>query len=184
VPGFVALGVFHARFPVKEKSELIQLSWSVVYGILITNALVLLDKYLLGGHIESTSMSSPSARFVFCLFGGGLLVGGLRVLFRLLRIRIGRNPKLRRLAPDPQSTWVYVNQNLNGEWAVVYTTDGAIYLGALQYYKNNPNDESQDFLLAKARRVDEELVCKYEVTGKGVLFSTKDVARIEFLTGS
>ena len=43
VPGFIAAEIFHAKYPVRERSDAIQISWSVVYGLAITYALRWLD---------------------------------------------------------------------------------------------------------------------------------------------
>jgi hypothetical protein len=69
------------------------------------------------------------------------------------------------------------------DWSVVYLDDGSIYLGVVHQYRSNPNDQDQDFLLAKAQRVDDKLQTLYLVTGQGVYLNTRNVKRIEYLAG-
>ena len=71
----------------------------------------------------------------------------------------------------------------NTNWATVFLSDGAIYLGWISKYTFNPDAVDQDFLLSNARRVDEQLSELYRVTGIGVYINTRDVKRIEFVEG-
>jgi Family of unknown function (DUF6338) len=73
-----------------------------------------------------------------------------------------------------------VNQQ-STEYAVIYLDDGAIYLGWIKEYTFVPDAESNDFLLAGARRVDEHLNTIYLVNGQGVYLNTRNVKRIEFV---
>ena len=67
----------------------------------------------------------------------------------------------------------------------MYLDDGSIYLGIIRQYRSNPNDQDQDFLLAKAQRVDsDKLQPLYPVTGQGVYLNTRNVKRIEYVRAS
>jgi len=63
----------------------------------------------------------------------------------------------------------------------VYLDDGAIYLGWIKEYTFDPDVESNDFLLAGAKRVDDNLNTTYLVNGQGVYLNTRNVKRIEFV---
>jgi len=75
---------------------------------------------------------------------------------------------------------VKVNRPSN-DYAVVYVDDGSIYLGWIKDYTFDPDAEDNDFLLADAKRVDEQLKELYSITGRGVYLSTRNVKRIEFV---
>ncbi len=85
------------------------------------------------------------------------------------------------LTPDEGTIWAKINDSPNPEWAVVFLNDDAIYIGQIKEWTFIPDNQDQDFLLGKARRADEDLSVKYEVSGRGVYLNTRDVRRIEFL---
>jgi hypothetical protein len=64
---------------------------------------------------------------------------------------------------------------------VVYLDDGSIYLGWIKDFTFDPDADDNDFLLADAKRVDDQLAEKYAVTGRGVYLNTRNVKRIEFV---
>jgi len=55
-------------------------------------------------------------------------------------------------------------------------------LGWIKDFTFDPDAEDNDFLLADAKRVDDQLTAQYIVTGRGVYLNTRDVKRIEFIT--
>ena len=120
-------------------------------------------------------------RFIVALAVAGLLLGTLLISMRWTRFSVAKKYEwLRGLEPDPQSIWVRVNQP-TAEYAVVYLDDGAIYLGWIREYTFDPEAETNDFLLAEAKRVDEHLNTIYLVNGQGVYLNTRNVKRIEFV---
>ena len=70
-----------------------------------------------------------------------------------------------------------------GYWAVIFLDDNSIYLGFIGTYRYDPDATDQDFLLAKAKRVDENLNVQYEIDGLGVYLNTRNVKRIEYYQG-
>jgi hypothetical protein len=79
---------------------------------------------------------------------------------RVARFKIAAHwSRFEGIAPDPQSIWVKVNRPSN-DYAVVYVDDGSVYLGWIKDYTFDPDAEDNDFLLADAKRLDEQLSCK------------------------
>jgi hypothetical protein len=185
LPGFVANEVYKAFYPVRDRGHFPQLAWSVAVGVLLTTALVEADSVWLSGALGSTTDSIPELAFIAALFSFGILVGLGRALLRFVRYKVANTwPLMKWLAPDPQSIWVHVNQPSNQDWAVVFLRDGSVYLGYIKYYRFDPEESDQDFLLSYARRVNENLEQVYAVPGQGVYLNTRDVTRIEFVPGS
>lgn len=181
-PGFLTREILHAFYPVRERTEFIQTTWSIIYGITVSSFVRGVDTALLNNILQSNVKAIPSFPFIMVLFLVGVLLGLFLVLINWLRFRISQKwPKFKKLAPDPQSIWAKINQPSNEEWALVFLDDGAIYLGWIKYYSYDPNADSQDFLLSHAKRVDESLNIKYEIEGIGVYLNTKNIKRIEFL---
>lgn len=184
LPGFLASEVYRAFYPVRERGQFPQLAWSIAIGVLLTATIVAIDEAWLGGILGASKSGFPNLGFLLALFGTGLALGGISAGQRRLRFRLSsRHPNLQWLTPDPQSIWIHVNRPANEDWAVVFLQDGAIYLGYIKYYRYDPNQSNQDFLLSFARRVDADLQTKYEITGQGVYLNTRDVLRIEFIRG-
>ncbi len=170
MPGFIALQLYRATYPVKKLSEFLQVSWCVIYGIVLASTVRWFDHRFLNGLLHSDEAGLPWLRFVVALAVAGLLFGTLLIVVRSVRFTLSRKyARLSGLRPDPQSIWAKVNQS-STEYAVVYLDDGAIYLG-----------ESNDFLLAGAKRVDDRLNTIYLVNGQGVYLNTRNVKRIEFV---
>jgi hypothetical protein len=92
-------------------------------------------------------------------------------------------PELKWLAPDVNSIWARVNQTGTDQWAVVFLEEDVQYLGYIRYFRNDPDANDQDFLLAESFRVDKNRRVMYKVNGVGVYLNTRDVRRIEFLDG-
>lgn len=181
-PGFVAIQVYRGWYPVRQVGDFAQVCWSIVYGVVIFALVKFLDERLLNYALNSNASGFPNPTFLLSLFVGGLVTGMLRIGIDLLRFRISARYKaLSKLAPDPQSIWAKVNHQLPDEWVVVFLDDGAIYLGYIRSYRFDPDEDNQDFLLAKAKCVNEDLAVKYEVAGAGVYLNTRNVKRIEFV---
>jgi hypothetical protein len=181
-PGFIAIHMYRSRYPVRRESDFSDVCWSVVYGVAIFTVIRLIDARLLKNALHSDNVESPSTWFLIALLGAGALTGILRISVEWARVSIANiHSLLGGLAPDPQSVWMKVNLREPGEWVVVFLDDGTSYLGYISSYRFDPNQEEQDFLLAKAKRVDENLRVKYEVSGMGVYLNTRDVKRIEFI---
>ena len=184
-PGFLAIEIYRAFYPGKNISQFSQITWSVIYGVVIYIGVRWLDVYFLKQYLNSNSREFPNVFFILGLFFTGILVGGLRSLAHFIRIKIGvMNKSFNWLLPDPQSIWAKINQPSNKDWAVVFLDDGVIYLGYIAEYTFDPNADNQDFLLSRARRVDERLKGIYLISGRGVYLNTRNVKRIEFVKGS
>jgi len=184
IPGFLSLQVFRSFYPVKRKSDFYQISWSIIYGVLITSFIKLVDGKYLNNILEANKEQFPSFSFIICLVAVGTLLGLLFVGFYKLRFSLAiKFEYLKWILPNPQSIWIEINQVNNLNWAVIFLNDGAIYLGWIKKYRFDPNLENQDFLLTNAKRVDEKLKEKYSIDGEGVYLNTRDVKRIEFVRG-
>jgi len=181
MPGFIALQLFRAKYPAKKLSEFLQVAWSLIYGVILATLIRSVDGRFLHGSLQSNAPGFPASRFVIALllaglFGGILLIG----LYRARFFVEAHWPGWEGIAPDPQSIWVKVNRPTN-DYAVVYEDDGSIYFGWIKDFTFDPDAQDNDFLLADAKRVDEQLTEKYSITGQGVYLNTRNVKRIEFL---
>jgi hypothetical protein len=184
MPGFVALHVYRTVYPVKRLSEFLQAAWSLIYGVVLAGLVRGLDEDYFYHRLHSTDEGFPRLVFIFGLvvagFAWGFVLVGINKSRSLLS---GRFQALRFIAPDVQSIWAKVNQNRATDWAVVYTADGAVYMGWIKEFTYDPDADDNDFLLSKAKCMDENLGVKYEVDGQGVYLNTRDVKRIEFVKG-
>jgi len=181
MPGFIALQLYRAKYPVKGLSEFLQVSWCLIYGIVLAGTVRWIDHRFLNGRLHSDEAGLPWLRFVIALAIAGLFLGALLISVRWARFTLAmKYVRFSALEPDPQSIWAKVNQP-SSEYAVVYLDDGAIYLGWIKEYTFVPDAESNDFLLADAKRVDERLNTIYVVNGQGVYLNTRNVKRIEFV---
>ncbi|HKM49036.1 MAG TPA: DUF6338 family protein [Terriglobales bacterium] len=181
MPGFIALQFFRAKYPAKKLSEFLQVAWSLIYGVILAALIRSVDGRFLHGGLHSSAPGFPASRFVIALllaglFGGIILVG----LYRARFFVAAHWPRWEGIAPDPQSIWAKVNRPTN-DYAVVYVDDGSIYFGWIKDFTFDPDAQDNDFLLADAKRVDEQLTEKYSITGQGVYLNTRNVKRIEFL---
>jgi hypothetical protein len=181
MPGFIALQLYRAKYPVRGLSEFLQVSWSLIYGIALAGTVRWVDHRFLRDSLHSAAEGLPWLRFITALAVSGLVLGVVLITVRWSRFVLARKyASLSGLEPDPQSIWAKVNQP-SSEYAVVYLDDGAIYLGWIKEYSFVPDAESNDFLLAGAKRVDEHLKTIYLVNGQGVYLNTRNVKRIEFV---
>jgi hypothetical protein len=183
IPGFVYVNTYRRFHPVAKETQFFEIANTTVFGILIYAIVVTLDKQALNLSLESNA-AYPSVKFVGVLLGLGIVFGVIMHGFYELRFWLSRKYAcLKWLSPVNQAIWETVNQKDVEDWAVVYLNDGSIYMGYVQSFSYNPNIEYQDFLLSKARRVDEELKEKYLINGIGVYLNTRDINRIEFIKG-
>ncbi len=183
-PGFIALELYRSAYPARERNQFAQITWSVILGVTIFTFIKWVDEHFLSYALYSKSTGFPEFRLIIVLFIVGLSVGGVRIVYHWLRFKISMlHAGLKFLAPEPQSAWAKINEGTNEDWAVVFLNDSSIYLGWISNFTYNPNAESQDFLLSRARRVDENLKVLYIVNGQGVYLNTQNVKRIEFVKG-
>jgi hypothetical protein len=181
MPGFIGLQLFRAKYPAKKLSEFLQVAWSLIYGVILATLVRGADGRFLHGWLQSGAQGFAASRFVIALIVAGLLLGLFLIGLNVARFFLAAHvPRLQGIAPDPQSIWAKVNQP-SDDYAVVYVDDGSIYFGWIEDYTFDPDAEDNDFLLADAKRVDEQLTEKYSVTGRGVYLNTGNVKRIEFL---
>ncbi len=180
MPGFVALQLYRAKYPAKL-SEFLQVAWSLIYGVILATFVRWIDERFLHGSLQTKTARFPPFGSVLALIVSGLLGGVILIAVNFARFELAAHfPRCAGIAPDPQSIWAKVNQPSN-DYAVVYLDDGSIYLGWIEDFTFDPDAEDNDFLLADAKRVDDELVEKYAVTGRGVYLNTRNVKRIEFV---
>lgn len=185
IPGFIALEIYRYVYPVKTRSDFIIVTWSVVFGLLISFSLIWINDNLLDNFLQFVPNELPSIGFLLALLFCGILLGLIRILFRKLRTLIAdATPFFQRLNPDPQNVWYQVNQAKEEYWAVVFLDDESIYLGYIQSFRSDPDELEQDFLLSHASRIDDHLRVLYEVDGLGVYLNTKNVKRIEYYAGT
>jgi uncharacterized membrane protein SirB2 len=53
MPGFIALQLYRAKYPVKQLSEFLQVSWCVMYGIVLAGTVRWVDRRFLSGLLHS-----------------------------------------------------------------------------------------------------------------------------------
>lgn len=190
-PGFLTLALYHKKYPARKDSDFFLIAWSLVYGVIISTAVYWLDNSFFHHWLHSTPLQSLSDekhqisinfRFITALYVGGLLLALIKIAWRTLAYWLSaRYAIFRMLAPDDMTIWAKVNKDPKPDWAVVFLDDGAIYIGQIKHWAFIPDNDDHDFLLSKARRVEDDLSVKYEVPGKGVYLNTRNVRRIEFL---
>jgi hypothetical protein len=176
-PGFIVLRIIRWRYPGKQQSTFEQIAESVIFGVLIVAIVKLIDKGWKGFDLHSNAPGIPDPVFILALFSAAILLGNLLVGERWLRSEFAkRSPKLGWLASSPDSIWQMVNDPSHENWAVVYLKDGSSFLGYIAEYAFDPDAKDQDFLLAEAKRVKDDLTPEYIVNGIGVYLNTKEVS--------
>lgn len=184
-PGFIALEVYYWIYPVRERREFRQLTWSLILGVILFEGLNWIDRVWLESLLQGDDAEVPSAKFIVVLLISGVFLGISFWVIRSLRKWLGdKFTWLSFIKPDLQTVWLKINEPKINAWAVVFLTDGAIYSGWISDYRFDPNSENQDFLLKGAKRVSENLNEIYQIDGLGVYMNTRDVMRIEFIKGS
>lgn len=183
IPGFIMLQLYRSYYPVKDKKDFYEISWSIIGGVIITSFVKILDQKYFNFYLESNTSGFPSFYLIITLIFTGICIGYSLILIHKFRFILSSYEKLKWLLPDPQSIWAKINHPSNMDWSVVFLNDGAIYLGWIKYYKFDPNRIEHDFLLTKAKRVDEKLKTIYSIDGIGIYINIKDVNRIEYVKG-
>lgn len=162
IPGFLNRQTYYAWYPRRKKSDFVEITWSIIYGVVIYTLVVWLDKNYFSYFLVSNSSSFPNFMFIFVLLFSGFIFGIISILIHKLRFKITlNNPKLKLLgmniSPDPHNMWEQINRDSNIDWSVVYLADGSMYRGWISNYNLDPNIENQDFILSHASRVDDNL---------------------------
>ncbi len=196
-PGFIATELYIVKYPARDRSQFVQITWSIICGIIILTFVKWIDQKYFGFALDSAKEGFPSFYFITALFVSGFLLGIIRIAWREIRFNLAVNYDIFKfIAPDPKSTWAKINETNDIYWAVVFLNDKSIYLGGISNYTYDPNNknansassldhynENQDFLLSNARRVNERLKLIYSIDGKGVYLNTRNVNRIELIKG-
>jgi len=181
MPGFVALQFYRAKYPARQLSDSLQIAWSLIYGVILAAFVRWVDDCCFHGWLQTKATGFPAFRLVIALMVSGLLGGAILIAAAWCRFEVARRfPRWAGIEPDPQSIWAKINRPSN-DYAVVYLDDGSIYLGWIKDFTFDPDADDNDFLLADAKRVDDQLAEKYAVTGRGVYLNTRNVKRIEFV---
>ena len=188
LPGYIALSIFRKVYPTKQKGELHLAVWSVVWSGLFVLILSEFDRRWFAGHLETSAFfggdERPATRALVGLLLVALVAGGLLVFqVRLRNFASKKVAWLEWLGPDQMSVWAKLNARDDRSWCVVYLNDGASYLGWIHTFSADPEQTDQEFFLARAKRVRDDLSVMYSVDGPGVYLSTKGVTRIEFVRG-
>ena len=184
MPGFVSLQLYRNLYPIKGLTEFLRVAWSLIYGVCLASMVRGLDARYLAHSLHSADEGFPRFRFILALVAAGVLWGLVLAGFTRLRLFLSdTHPSLDFISPDVQSIWASINQTQAG-WAVVFTDDGAIYLGWIGEFTYLPDAADNDFLLSDATRLNDDFTVSYEVDGQGVYLNTKNVKRIEFRKGN
>lgn len=184
MPGFLALHIYRGVYPVRGLSEFLQTAWSLIYGVVLSSCVRGLDTRFLSNALHSADAGFPSLPFILGLLVAGMVWGYVLVGFSSTRLFLSdKYPRLEFIAPDVQSIWAKLNESRDADWAVVFTDDGAIYMGWIEEFTYDPDAEDNDFLLSEAERLNDDFTSRYKVDGQGVYLHTKNVKRIEFVKG-
>ncbi|MFC1596215.1 DUF6338 family protein [Candidatus Margulisiibacteriota bacterium] len=186
VPGFIAVEIYTSYYPCRQESQFRETTKSALIGISLFYVLKYLDtnhfsNFLIGHHI----VYAQSAKFIVILLILGVVIGIILVIWRRLKeYLLNRFPILRVIIVNNDlNTWATLNKKDNKDWVIVYLKCGQIYLGWIKHYSLIPNEENQDFLLTKAKRVDDNLRTIYIIDGKGVYINTRDISHLEYASG-
>jgi hypothetical protein len=168
MPGFLALHIYRRIYPAKGLTEFLRVAWSLIYGVFLASVVRGIDARYLEHRLHSADEGFPRLPFILTLVTVGVIAGfALAGFTRIRSLLADRFPSLDFLAPDVQSMWARLNQTQAG-WAVVFTDDGAIYMGWIDEFTYDHDAENNDFLLSQAERLDDSLNTLYEVDGQGV----------------
>lgn len=185
MPGFLALHIYRSVYPVKGLSEFLQVAWSLIYGVLLASLVRGIDATYLGQRLHSADDGFPRLPFILALLTAGVIWGFSLVGFNRVRSYLSESlPSLEFIEPDVQSIWAKVNRAQVTDWAVIFTDDGAIYMGWIEEFTYDPDAEDNDFLLSEAERLNDDFTSRYKVDGQGVYLNTRNVKRIEFVKGA
>ncbi|MHA1568670.1 MAG: DUF6338 family protein [Alphaproteobacteria bacterium] len=203
IPGFVAREMFLARYPVRKKSTVELIIWSIIYSFVILIALCIISEIFDDPRLNyfNRDTSSLGVKSYLLILVGGVILGVMLILQREIRFWIDKKipdpfqekpffdlrfrlwmgiRSVLRIPPDPGAVWPMVNKQEQGSFAAVFLNDGSIYLGWIGQFTYDPNASEQDFLLQDAKKIDENFNEIYKVEGIGVYLNTKNVKRIEY----
>jgi hypothetical protein len=79
-PGFLAMEVYHAFYPVRERNNFILSTWSIIYGVTVSAIVRGIDSALLNNILKSNKSTFPSFPFIIVLFTVGIIIGLIGVL--------------------------------------------------------------------------------------------------------
>lgn len=185
-PGFWANEIYRSHVTRKKKSEFESLALSVINGLVILLFYITADSKLFNGKLNSNTLFTSGMKWFasnndfLCVMGSLFVFGTLWGIILIIVLKITRRfPKI--FKPNYYTVWQNVIENPTSEWAVVFMKDSSIYIGSIVNARIDPNTEDQDFLLSKARKVNEKLKVIYVINGSGVYINTRDVNKIEFL---
>lgn len=183
-PGFIAVEIYRAHFPAKERNTFSEIAQSVIWALVILLAIRFIDEHWLKNWLHSNGDGVPEDRFSIALLIGGVVFGYLGVFqLRFRGLLSSRFDRIEWISSSPDSIWLKLNASNVKDWVVVYIDDGSSYLGWIKEYQYDPDSKHQDFLLTHAKLVDDNLNEIYLVDGMGVYLNTKNVKRIEFVQG-
>jgi len=188
IPGFLAREIYHSRYPLKARGDLIITLWSILYSVIIYAIVRFLDFKFFNNYLESSDVSLSSYKFIFSLFGAAIFFGLAALGYGSFRYWISTKSEF-ITPPNVQSAWGDTMARVSKQelWSIVFLHDESIYAGWIKKYTYDPDSEYQDFLLQRAIRVQfkgNKFIKLYEVQGIGVHINTKEVRRIEFVRGS
>lgn len=184
LPGFIALQIFRWVYPVKKRDQFETITLCLLLAVLLFNSVKLIDQRYLKNILESNSSGFPNFLFTLSLMLSGVLGGLILVAITEFSNWLGRKVNfLNFLISNPDTVWQKINNKKNQYWALVFLENDIIYLGWIKYYTFFPDSNEHEFLLTKAKRVDEKLNVIYEINGLGVYLSLSEVKRIELLDG-
>jgi hypothetical protein len=144
-----------------------------------------IDARYLGSELHSADDGFPRLAFIIGLLAAGVIWGLVLASFNWIRLVVSNKVQLLQfIAPDVQSIWAKVNGTETADWAVVFTDDGFIYMGWIKEFTYYPDADDNDFLLSRAKRLNEDGSLLYEVDGQGVYLNTRNVKRVEFVKGA
>jgi hypothetical protein len=127
-----------------------------------------IDARYLGSELHSADDGFPRLAFIIGLLAAGVIWGLVLASFNWIRLVVSNKVQLLQfIAPDVQSIWAKVNGTETADWAVVFT-----------------DADDNDFLLSRAKRLNEDGSLLYEVDGQGVYLNTRNVKRVEFVKGA
>lgn len=178
LPGIISVKIYHAFCPIKKESDLFEIANSVFQSVLILTIYIILSKKSVD---EILSIKSFKIIELLLLLGIGILWGVCLILIKHSRIAIANKFKLLKVVrPSNYSVWERINHDSKNEWAIVFLDDNTIYRGYISLATIDPAEESNDFLISKAARVNEKLKVLYNIDGKGVYIKMGNVKKIEF----
>ncbi len=180
IPGFISTAIYREKYPGKKQTEFSQLTWSIAISIFIFVVSQQLDLHWLHWNLFPDNIKFPRIRTIIFLIVFAVIIAVLRIAKRELAEKFDC---LKFFKIKPLSIWPIINNAAPSEWAYVTLADGSKYLGWIKEWTYDPNETDQDFLLAEAQKVDNNLKPIYKIDGKGIYLRTSWVVCIEFFKG-